>query len=263
MATNSVASGDLNIEIRENYHGEVRELLDGFNYMVKELKRNQVELRNMEREAAWRDMAKQVAHEIKNPLTPMRLSVQQLIAAYRDKSDKFDNIFNKVTQTLIKQIDMLKNIASEFSTFARMPNIKVEDLDLKDVINDTINLFIEERIKITHNVNGSVLIKGDKEQLRRIMINLIRNAVQANADAVNVELNEENGDYQLLIKDNGDGIPDKIKEDIFNIDFTTKDQGMGLGLTMAKRYMDSVGGDIRVRETSEQGTTIELRLKKS
>lgn len=263
MATNSVAGGDLNIEIRENYHGEVRELVDGFNYMVKELKRNQVELRNMEREAAWRDIAKQVAHEIKNPLTPMRLSIQQLVAAYEDKSPKFNAIFDKVTQTLIKQIDMLKNIASEFSSFARMPNIKLEVMDLKEVVNDTINLFSEERVNIWSNIDGAVWMKGDKEQFRRIMINLFRNAVQANADKISIELTEQKETYDLFVMDNGDGIPKNVKDDIFKIDVTTKDQGMGLGLTMAKRYMDSVGGSIQVKNTSKDGTTIQLRIKKN
>ena len=122
-ATRSVAGGDLNVEIKETSRGETKELIDGFNKMVHELKKSQLELAELEREYAWKEMAKQVAHEIKNPLTPMKLAVQQLIIAHKDQSPKFNVIFEKVTNTVINQIETLTNIASEFYNFARMPRL--------------------------------------------------------------------------------------------------------------------------------------------
>ena len=127
-------------------------MFDGFNQMTAELQKNQVEIAELESENAWKEMAKQVAHEIKNPLTPMKLSVQQLIIAYKDKSDKFEDIFSKVTKTLISQIETLTGIASEFSRFARMPSIRVEKVDLRDVIQESINLFAEEEMDIGRQI---------------------------------------------------------------------------------------------------------------
>ena len=147
-ATASVAQGDFNIEIESAEKGELKDLLAAFNSMTKELQRNQIEHAELERENAWKEMAKQVAHEIKNPLTPMKLAVQQLIVSYRDKNKNFDSIFEKVSSTILNQIENLSQIASEFSRFARMPNYKLEEIDLLPVIKDTINLFADEKIKL-------------------------------------------------------------------------------------------------------------------
>ncbi|MCB0744036.1 MAG: HAMP domain-containing protein, partial [Ignavibacteriae bacterium] len=147
-ATKSVAAGDLSLDLDTNAKGEIKELVNGFQFMIKELKRNQTILAEIEREEAWKEMAKQVAHEIKNPLTPMKLSVQQLITAYDDKSDKFDSFFKKVTATMLNQIETLKNIATEFSNFARMPKLKVEQLNLNEIISQSINLFTDEKVLI-------------------------------------------------------------------------------------------------------------------
>ena len=124
-ATDAVSKGDLNIKIKHNERGELKDLLDGFNQMTSELKKNQIELAEMEREAAWKEMAKQVAHEIKNPLTPMKLALQQLIISYKDKSKDFDKHFEKISGTVLNQIDNLNQIASEFSRFAKMPSLKI------------------------------------------------------------------------------------------------------------------------------------------
>ncbi len=129
-ATESVAQGDLNVYIQNKEKGEIKDLLDGFNSMTKELQKNQIELAEMERENAWKEMAKQVAHEIKNPLTPMKLNVQQLIIAYKDKTKNFESIFEKVSNTILNQIENLSLIASEFSRFAKMPSIKLEEVDI-------------------------------------------------------------------------------------------------------------------------------------
>ncbi|MCB0730787.1 MAG: ATP-binding protein [Ignavibacteriae bacterium] len=262
-ATRSVAAGDLSLEIKTNAKGELGDLVSGFQYMIRELKRNQTILAEIEREEAWKEMAKQVAHEIKNPLTPMKLSVQQLITAYNDKSEKFDSFFKKVTETILNQIETLKNIATEFSNFARMPKLKVEKINSADVILQSINLFTDENIKITFNNNSTnTFINGDSEQLKRAIINMIRNSIQANATDIELNLNDNNSNLELRVKDNGNGIDADNIERIFEANFTTKKEGMGLGLSMAKRYLKSTGADIFVEKTSSDGTIIIMTFPK-
>ena len=262
-ATKSVAGGDLSLEIKTNAHGEVKELETSFQYMLKELKRNQAILSEIEREEAWKEMAKQVAHEIKNPLTPMKLSVQQLLTAYNDKSEKFDGFFKKVTATLLNQIETLKNIATEFSNFARMPRLKVEEIDCINVIEQSLNLFTNEDVSIKFDsLIDECIIDADSEQLKRTLINLIRNSIQANATSIIIGLEEEVKKYVLTIKDNGKGINPKIVDKIFEPNFTTKKEGMGLGLSLVKRYLTNTGGDIYVEESSPKGTSIKIKFPK-
>lgn len=260
-ATRSIGSGDLNIEISGENSGEIGELTSGFNMMISRLKKSQIELAQLERETAWKEMAKQVAHEIKNPLTPMKLSVQQLIAAYKDRSPKFDEIFQKVTATVINQIETLKNIASEFSNFARMPKMTIERIDLVLLIKDTLNLFADEKYPIHFTTkNDSVFANADTDHLSRAIINLVRNSLQADASFVNVLLSTKDGLCEIRIEDNGIGINPENLERIFENNFTTKPQGMGLGLTLAKKFIESIGGNIIIENTSNKGTTFLITL---
>jgi signal transduction histidine kinase len=261
LATKSVASGDLNIEVAEDQKGEVGDLVIGFNMMVRELKKGQAEIAEMERESAWKEMAKQVAHEIKNPLTPMKLSVQQLIAARKDKSERFDSIFDKVTKTIVAQIEALKNIASEFSNFARMPGLKTEIIDLTKVCSEAIDLFSQEAVKISFDSEPETAsVEADRDQLKRTFINIIRNSIQAGSDIISVKLNERDDYFQIRIIDNGTGIDKKYIDKVFNDNFTTKSSGMGLGLAMAKRFIEQISGKIIVEETSEKGTIVLIEL---
>ncbi|MBU1100692.1 MAG: HAMP domain-containing protein [Bacteroidetes bacterium] len=262
-ATKSVASGDLSIEINGNWKGEIKELTDGFNSMVKDLKRSQGQLAEMERESAWKEMAKQVAHEIKNPLTPMKLSIQQLMIAHDDNSPKFNSIFDKVTKTIIGQIDILKNIASEFSNFARMPSVELTTVDPKEVIQEVANLFSDEKIELETSLTSlDVKVKADLDQLKRALVNMVRNSMQAGAEKIILSLQDENDYCFIRISDDGKGIPAEVTEKIFDKDFTTKIDGMGIGLSMARRFINSINGEISVEKSSSAGTTIMLRLPK-
>ncbi len=262
-ATRLVAEGNLNISVDEKNRGEIQELINGFNSMVKELKIKQLELAEMERETAWKDMAKQVAHEIKNPLTPMKLSVQQLMAAHADNSPKFNSIFEKVTNTIIHQIDTLKNIASEFSAFARMPKLKLVDVDIIKILFDTKILFTNEEVDIQIESDyREYVVCNDFDQLLRTMINLVRNSIQAKATRVDITLREIGDEYEITISDNGIGIDEKFMKKIFDLNFTTKIEGMGIGLNVAKRFIESVRGKIEVSKSSGNGTTIVIVLPK-
>ncbi len=263
-ATRSVANGDMDIQIKSVESGEIKELVDGFNLMVRKLKKNQIELAEVERESAWREMAKQVAHEIKNPLTPMKLAVQHLVAAHNDKSEKYNSIFEKVTTTIINQIDTLKNIASEFSSFAKMPSIKLEKTNIVDVINKTTDLFIEENCKVKVTSDKEIIeINSDREQFQRMVINLIRNSIQANATEVTIEVHDDINKVELLIMDNGSGINDKVLPRIFEENFTTKKTGSGLGLALIRRFLNHTNGEITIKETSSTGTVIKIEILKN
>jgi len=208
-------------------------------------------------------MAKQVAHEIKNPLTPIKLAIQQLIASYNDKSKNFDKIFKNVTKTTLNQIDNLGQIASEFSSFAKMPSIKLEKLDIVPVIKDTTNLFIDDKINIDFESEASeAIVEADTSQLRRMLINMIRNSIQANATDIAIRLTIKADNISLIIVDNGKGISDEIKEKIFETNFTTKEKGMGLGLKLARRFLEGVNGKIHLVESDSSGTTFEITIPK-
>lgn len=255
-ATESVGQGDLNIQIEHSERGELRDLLDGFNAMTSELQKNQAELADLEREAAWKEMAKQVAHEIKNPLTPMKLALQQLSIAYRDKNKDFDSLFQKVSKTVLTQIENLSQIASEFSRFAKMPSLNLEIMDLVITIKDTIDLYQDEKVKIEFiSQLDSALIEGDRSHIRRVFINLIRNSIQANASSVKIELKKFNTKYLIEVMDNGSGIPEEVQEKIFTQSYTTKEKGMGLGLVITKRFIESINGSIQLK-SSKPGETI-------
>ncbi|MGQ9643949.1 MAG: ATP-binding protein [Ignavibacterium sp.] len=258
-ATEAVGKGDLSVKIEHKAKGELKELLDGFNLMTMELKRNQMELAELERESAWKEMAKQVAHEIKNPLTPMKLAIQQLIISYKDKRGDFDKLFDKVSNTILTQIDNLSQIASEFSRFAKMPSLKIEVVDLIKILNETINIFINEKIKIITKTNlNEALIEADANQLSRMFINFIRNSIQANASKIIFTISRNGNEYEILISDDGTGIAEEISDKIFTENFTTKSQGMGLGLSIAKRFIENIKGKIILESSSENGTTFKV-----
>jgi two-component system, NtrC family, nitrogen regulation sensor histidine kinase NtrY len=260
-ATESVAQGDLNVQLEHKERGEIKELIEGFNSMTRELQKNQLELAELERENAWKEMAKQVAHEIKNPLTPMKLAVQQMIISYKDKTRNFENILEKISSTLLSQIDNLSQIASEFSRFAKMPTINLEIIDLTAIVSDTANLFTDEKIKIDIDTELiSAEVEADKSQLRRLFINLIRNSIQANAKSIAITLNKIDDKYEVLFSDNGEGIPETLQEKIFDSNFTTKEKGMGIGLKLAKRFLEGVNGNILLVSSSPGRTTFKILI---
>jgi signal transduction histidine kinase len=259
-ATNAVAQGDLSVKLQNKEKGELKELFDGFNSMTSELQKNQNDIAELERENAWKEMAKQVAHEIKNPLTPMKLSIQQLVAAFNDKKADFDETLKKLSQAVLNQIDNLSLIASEFSSFAKMPSLKFEEFDLVPVIKDTINLFGDEEAGINFQADiEKVIVESDKSQIRRMFINLIRNSIQAKANIVKINLSVENGFSIIEISDNGNGISPENQSKIFEANFTTKEKGLGLGLKLIKRFLQNTNGDISLLSSSAEGTVFRIK----
>ena len=258
--------GKKNEEIVYKGHDEIAGLVDEYNRMVKELVKSVDLLARSERESAWREMAKQVAHEIKNPLTPMKLSVQHLLRSWKDNKENFDEFLDKVTRTLIEQIDNLSFIASEFSNFAKMPKAFNEDINIVDKIRSTLTLFAN-----TDNVDfvfehesEHILIFADKEQLSRVFINLIKNAIQSIPDTrngkVGISLVLNGIMVRVSITDNGKGIPEELQDKLFTPSFTTKSSGMGLGLSIVKSIIESFGGNITFKTKVNHGTTFVFEL---
>jgi two-component system, NtrC family, nitrogen regulation sensor histidine kinase NtrY len=269
-ATARVAAGDLDVTVAEGGRSpllggdEVQTLMRSFDSMTRDLKRGREELVRAEREMAWREMARQVAHEIKNPLTPMKLSIQHLRQTFRDRAPDFDRILEDVTRTVGEQIDALSRIASEFSRFARMPERQLARCDMNEVVGEAIRLFDrEERVRFETNLApGLPSVLADKEELRRAFINVIRNSVQAmgGQGTIGVATVMSGGRVTATLTDTGPGITDEVMPKLFTPNFSTKTDGMGLGLAMVKRMLDDIGGSIGIRSEQGKGVAVTITL---
>jgi nitrogen fixation/metabolism regulation signal transduction histidine kinase len=245
---------------------EIGQLVNEYNRMIDELALSADLLAKSERENAWREMAKQVAHEIKNPLTPMKLSVQYLQKAYNDNAPDWDKRLDKFTQTMIEQIETLSTIATEFSDFAKMPDFNRKAIDISEIIGNAISLFRNyTEIQITFNPGENLpyIVLGDKEQLLRAFNNLLKNAIQAIdviPGKVEISIRRQDNYCQIEVFDNGKGIPQELSEKIFSPNFTTKSGGMGLGLAIVKNIIVSSGGEITFTSEPGKGTSFKILL---
>lgn len=251
-----------------NWKGEdeIGMLVKEYNRMIEQLKESAEKLAKTERESAWREMAKQVAHEIKNPLTPMKLSVQHLQRALQPDDPDYQEKLNLFAQKLITQIDALTNIANEFSNFAKMPKSNLQKLDIILVLRSCFELFDEHENVSVHFEQSDkeiVEINGDKEQLLRVFNNIIKNAIQSipsnKEGVVKINLSCDEDYCYVSIRDNGEGIPEEIQDRIFVPNFTTKSSGSGLGLAMVKQIVDAHHGEISF--TTEHGVGTEFVVK--
>ncbi|TPN87960.1 sensor histidine kinase [Aquimarina algicola] len=244
---------------------EIYSLVTAYNSMIDELEESAVMLAKSEREAAWREMAKQVAHEIKNPLTPMRLTVQ----SFQRKFDPTDPTINqKVTEysnTLIQQIDTMSSIASAFSNFAQMPAQKNETLDVVKVVRLALDIFNEKYI-IFPSEEEELIVKFDRTQLIRVVTNLVKNGIQAipkdRTPKIIVEVFSEDNNAVITVADNGLGISEDMAKKIFEPKFTTKTSGMGLGLGMVKNIVETYKGSITFTSQVGKGTVFKVKFPK-
>jgi nitrogen fixation/metabolism regulation signal transduction histidine kinase len=252
--------------IQWNKKDEIGDLVKEYNKMVLKLEESAAVLAKSEREGAWREMARQVAHEIKNPLTPMKLSIQYLQKAIDNGSENIKDLTTKVSQTLVEQIDHLSSIASDFSQFANIQNSKTEILHIMPVLQSLQLLFSNENnTDITiRNQAGDVCILADKTQINRLFTNLIKNALQAYAPEagkkLDIELSSKESVVEIRFRDFGSGIPVHLQERIFTPNFTTKTSGTGLGLAISKGIAEQHGGSIRFLTEEHKGTTFIVSL---
>ncbi len=245
---------------------EIQNLVRAFNSMIDQLEDSAVKLAKSEREHAWREMAKQVAHEIKNPLTPMRLSVQSFQRRFDPNDPDAKEKLVDFSNTIIQQIDTMTSIASAFSDFAKMPTAHREPLNVVEVAKYAVDIFSEKYISF-FSEQERIIANLDKTQLIRVVTNLVTNANQALLDQENptieVHIRDLGEQVEISVADNGKGIADAVKEKVFEPKFTTKTSGMGLGLPMVKNIVEAYGGSIQFISELDKGTVFTVRFPKN
>jgi signal transduction histidine kinase len=266
----SVEVGKKSEHLKYRGNDEIGEMVKQYNRMVDEIEESTYKLANSEREYAWREMAKQIAHEIKNPLTPMKLNVQQLLKSWNDKVPDFGEKLEKFTANQIEYIDNLSSIASAFSSFAKMPGTNPVEVNLIDQLKITLELFRDTdntTFEVIWPHESKVIVYADKEHLNGVFSNLIKNGIQSvpqqRESKIKVSMEVRSDKAIVAISDNGTGISDELQKKLFTPNFTTKSSGMGLGLSIVKKYVESANGRIWFESEADMGTTfyVELPLK--
>jgi nitrogen fixation/metabolism regulation signal transduction histidine kinase len=245
---------------------EVGSLISEYNKMIAELENSAARLAKSERESAWREMARQIAHEIKNPLTPMKLSIQYLQRTIDDGGQNVTELAQKVNKTLIEQIDNLSAIATAFSSFAQMPKSQNEAIDLNEILTGIAALFEKEtNVHISLDTcTGGAVVMADKNQMISVFNNLIKNAIQSLPEGkqaqISIAIKEKDGNIVATVTDNGSGIAPESYDKVFVPNFTTKSSGTGLGLAICKQIIEGAHGDIWFVSEVDRGTTFFVSL---
>jgi len=253
------------IDVSQNTTAEITNLVKAYNGMIDELEVSAAQLATSEREAAWREMAKQVAHEIKNPLTPMRLTVQSFQRKFDANLPDINEKLKEYSNTLIEQIDTMSSIASAFSNYAQMPAQKDETLNVVKITKLALDIFNEEYIHFTPG-QDQIMARFDRSQLIRVINNLVKNSTQALEQSIqenpriDVRVFMEDRFAVITVEDNGIGISKDNKDKVFEPKFTTKNSGMGLGLAMVKSIVEAYGGSISLMSLQDQNTIFKVSI---
>ncbi len=263
LAAQRIAEGDLDTRLSDSL-GRLHPSATAFDRMTQELKRTQSELARSERMAAWRDIARRIAHEIKNPLLPIRVSMETLQKAFQRKRPDFEEILTESTTAVLEETKRLQRIVEEFSDFARMPTPTRSPLDVSTLVDHVATLF--PALELREEAGGSELL-ADRDQLVQLLVNLVKNAEEASSAAnpasdrlVQLHVFREGSALVLAIDDNGPGIPQNERERIFDPYHTTKSSGTGLGLAIAHRIVSDHEGTIEVHTSELGGARFEVRL---
>lgn len=257
-----------NEKIQWNKNDEIGLLIHEYNRMVDKLEHSADLLKHSERESAWREVARQIAHEIKNPLTPMKLNVQFLLKSYKNNDPEFESKINSISKSLITQIDTLDNVAEMFSNFAKSKSLDFSEVDLSKVLLSSVNLFnknskVSISIKFENDDSKFITIGFEKDILRAIN-NILKNAIQSsektNDGIIKIVVNKDSKFITVAITDNGNGISEQMKQKIFQPYFTTKTSGTGLGLAIVKNIMNEIGGEVYFESENQKETTFFLRF---
>lgn len=265
---NKISGGNLDTTIPVTSDDEIGNLAEAYNNMVFRLKKLQKELAAAEREAAWKEMAQQVAHEIKNPLTPMKLNVQHLERQLKNDAqdpEELKNRVQKITNNLIEQIQSLNNIASDFSKFSQPLEEEFTDVDLTSILKSVTELYEhDEKVSVCfESKNSSIYTRGIADELKRVMINLVKNAYEAmpgGGGKIVLRLYKQQQHVFVEVEDNGRGIPEEDRANIFVPNFSTKSSGTGLGLAICKKIVEAHEGSITFASVEGEGTTFVIKL---
>jgi signal transduction histidine kinase len=265
-ATRRIARGDLDARIAATSSDELRRLVQDFNRMAGELQRQQKELERTHRVEAWAEMARQVAHEIKNPLTPIQLNAEHLRRVHADRGEPLSPVLEECVATILAQVKLLRQIASEFSSFASSPSARPASVDLPELLRESIEPYragLEGRIRFDADVPPDLPpVHVDRTLIARALTNIVENALHAmpGAGVVTLVARAVDGGVRIRISDSGMGMDAEALARAFEPYFSTKSTGTGLGLPIAKRNVELNGGTITVESEREKGTTVELTL---
>ncbi len=259
-ATKELGKGNLDVQVKENRFSPMNDLIVSFNTMASELLENRNRLIEAEKEMMWREMAQVMAHEIKNPLTPIRLQIQRLEHKYLMDSDDFEQVFDGVIKIVNEEVDNLQSLVNQFRDFAKMPSASFGYYDLKQQIEE-IAFQYDHQADIHFNTAENLPeFYGDKMQMKQVFVNLIQNAIHSmNSDrTLNIKLTFEDPNFVITVEDHGSGIAREDQDKIFQPYFTRKKKGTGLGLAIVKRIVQTHNGTIRLQSEEGHGSAFTL-----
>ena len=265
-ATKRIAAGDLDARVAIRTADELRRLVDDFNRMADELKAQRDELKRTQRLAAWAEMARQVAHEIKNPLTPIQLSAEHLRRVHADRGEPMSPVLEQCVDSILSQVKLLRQISSEFSAFAASPTVRVADVDAGELVGELVAPYragLPDRIAMSLDIASQLpLVRADRTLLGRAVTNLIENALHAmpGGGRLAIAVSAEAGEILLTVSDSGVGMDQEALERAFEPYFSTKATGTGLGLPIARRNVELNGGRISIASARGKGTTVTVKL---
>jgi nitrogen fixation/metabolism regulation signal transduction histidine kinase len=265
-AAEEIARGDLTQTVPPAHIPEIAKLVHTFNEMVASLRQSRAALARAERRAAWQDIARAIAHEIKNPLTPMRLTTQRLREHFDDNRARFEETFRRSTDMILAEIDRLERLANAFSSFAKMPVPAMAPLDARALLNETADLFPEERDtgRLTVTLpSDPITIMGDTEQLKQAVLNLVKNAFEAAGEKdgrVSLNLSATSSEAVIAVHDNGAGIAPEVLETLFQPYISTKSGGSGIGLAIVDRVVTDHQGRVTAQNVEPHGALFSVHL---
>ena len=249
--------------IRYYQNDELNQLVKAYNKMILQIKEQKERLSFKDKEEAWREMAKQVAHEVKNPLTPMKLTIQNFERKFDPNDVDIHKKVKHLSKTMVDQIDLVATVANAFSQFAQLPEKNNEVFDVNKEVKNIINIFSDEKIYF-HSNKDEIMIEMDKIYLSRIITNLVSNASQASDEEreniINVDIEQRQKRIIITVEDHGIGIAEEHHGRIFEPNFTSKSSGMGLGLTMVRKMIEDYKGEISIKSELGKGTTFTISL---
>ncbi|MCF7902359.1 MAG: HAMP domain-containing protein [Candidatus Marinimicrobia bacterium] len=264
-AVEELSAGNFTIRVAESPRSPINPLIRTFNNMVGELEESRRKLLQAQKDMVWREMAKIMAHEIKNPLTPIQLATQRLEHNYSLKPDNFEKVLTESTRVIHEEIASLQRLVRAFSEFAKMPALQTERYDVNQQLKEVAQSFQDEGNLHVVSENAPHPINADKLQLRQVWTNLFQNAILSHRPdrpcEITITIREKDGWVEIAVRDHGVGITQENLEKIFQPYFTTRERGTGLGLAVVQRIIELHGGEITVTSEPESGTVFTIRLK--
>jgi len=262
-ATKLAGAGDLTVRVPVKGADEVGELSESFNLMLDEIHRSRDRIMYLERISAWQGIAQRLAHEIKNPLTPIQLAVQELHRSYRGEDQAFIGKLDDSLEIVEEEVGTLRRLVETFTEFSRMPEIQPDSTELNAFVSDFLKHNLHIASRVVFEPGQEVWVRLDRSMMGRVLINLVNNGIDASGpdDDVYLEVGRGNGWGTLRVIDKGAGLPPEARDRIFQPYFTTKTEGTGLGLAIVKKIVLQHGGEISVEDGESSGTVFEIRLR--